>query len=140
MNCQNTSETDEWFSRADYVNALCNLGTCINDQQRAMLKAHAEAPDRKLSVAALAAAVGSHTDNTTYSVYGKLGHMLADELEPNIQLELGNETPVWTRYIGWDFRPASGELVHWEMYPELAEALVELGWARSSHKTTHQAD
>ena len=133
MNPQTTSETNDWFSKAEYINALRNLNTRLTEKQRAMLKAHAEAPDRTLSVLELAAAAGSETDNTTYSVYGRLGHMLADELEPNCELE--NEPPIWTRYIGDDFRPEPGALVYWEMYPELAEALVELGWAHPAHNT-----
>jgi hypothetical protein len=132
MNPQSASESD-WFSTAEYVNALRNLGTRISDKQRAMLKAHAEAPNRTLSVFELAELVGSDKDNTTYSIYGRLGHMLADELEPNSELE--NENSVWTRYIGEDFRPTPGAPVCWEMHPELAEALIELGWAHPSHNT-----
>jgi len=91
VNPQSASETNDWFSTAEYVNALRNLGTRISDKQQAMLKAHAEAPDRTLSVFELAEVVGSDKDNTTYSIYGRLGHMFAAES----LLDLAREDRSW---------------------------------------------
>lgn len=118
----------EWFSAADYVNVLRVLEPQISPTQRAMLKAHAEAPNQILSVFELAEAGGSTSDNLTYSMYGRLGHLLGNELEPSFEFTAG-ATPVWTRYIGEDFRPNVISPVYWKMHPELAAALETLGWA-----------
>jgi hypothetical protein len=131
MSHENTSQSNEWFTKNEYVNALRGLETRISARQRAVLKAHAESPGRVMSVFELAAAVGSETDNVTYSLYGRLGHMLANMLEPNTDPESdSNDQPIWTRYIGEDYRLEPGAPVSWIMHPELAEALGELGWAR----------
>jgi hypothetical protein len=119
---------DEWFTQAEYVSALRQLEMQISPQQRAMLRAHAQTPGRVMSVFELAAAGGSSSDNLTYSLYGRLGHLLGNVLEPFIATDSGIQ-PIWTRYIGDDFRPGPDAPVHWIMHPELAAALEELGWA-----------
>ncbi|MBK8246844.1 MAG: HNH endonuclease [Gemmatimonadetes bacterium] len=114
----------DWYSAEDYVEALGRLGPAVTAKQRAMLRAHCEAPGRVLTVTQLAAAAGYARPEATYSQYGRLGSLLSRELGH------GAET-VATRMIGDDFRSAGGE-VTWVMEPALARALVTLGWSRSA--------
>lgn len=117
------------FSPARYAEALRTLQSRISGQLRRVLKAHAEAPQRLMSVFDIAAVAGNKgNDNYTYSAYGRLGRLLAGELDPDATARFGFQ-PIWTRYIGNDFRINQGEPVHWVMHRELAEALRILGWA-----------
>lgn len=97
------TSADYWFTPKEYATALRRLSGTITGQQRKMLKAHAEAPGLLLSVSELAEVAGQSTDDFTYSVYGRLGHLLANELEPEVDTEPGPK-PIWTRYIGEDIR------------------------------------
>jgi hypothetical protein len=132
---QEADSIGEWFSQAEYVNALRQIETQISPKQRAMLIAHAEAPGQIMSVFELAAAGGSTRDNLTYSLYGRLGHLLGDVLEPDFA-NSSDRPPIWTHYIGEDFRPSPGAPVSWLMHPELAAALEELGWARLAREAS----
>lgn len=117
-----TIEDDNWYSEVEYRDALTRLGDGITSLQRSMLVAHAEAPDRVLSVFQLANAAGYDHPNVTYLHYGNLGHLIANKL--GVQEKPGN----WTNFIGCHFRTKTRVLM-WEMHPELAAALMMLGWA-----------
>lgn len=131
MKSEATPGTSESFSKEEYASALRQIEPRINKEQRLMLKAHAEAPGKVMTVFQIAAAAGSSDDNLTYSLYGRLGHMLAEALDPasNAEFESGG---IWTRYIGEDHRLEPGAPVSWRMRQELAEALGEVGWAKPS--------
>lgn len=94
----------------------------ITALQRRMLVAHAEAPDCILSVRQLAAAAGYDQPQVTYAQYGRVGYALAQALGHEGQMK------VWTYMIGDGWRTQDRTLI-WEMHPELAQALVALGWA-----------
>ena len=130
-------EEDEWFSKDEYVNALRQLELKINEKQRLMLKAHAEADDQTLSVLDLAIAAGYTHDKPTFSLYGALGHKLAKALEPT--RDFGPDQ-TWTLWIGSAFRDSKTNQVHWTMHPELVEALYELGWANLPDANNVYAD
>ena len=89
-----------------------------------------------MTVFQLAAAVGSSTDNITYSLYGRLGHLLAEALEPNGEADFDSDSkPLWTRYIGDDYRLEPDAPISWMMHQELADALGEIGWAEPSQNS-----
>lgn len=128
MDDPQVAERETWFSKDDYIAALRQSEPQLTPKHRAMLKAHAEAPDQVLDVFDLAAAAQSQIDNATYSIYGRLGHLLARALEQGEDFD-DQAHVVWTRHIGEDFRPKAGDAVYWKMHPELAEALLDIGWA-----------
>lgn len=119
------ADDDNWFSVKEYQEAILRLDNVITPLQRRMLVAHADAPERMLSVRQLAAAGGYAKSNVIYSQYGRLGHLLAESLGVKEQWK------VWTHFIGQGFRTETGELI-WEMHSELAEALVKLKWSTRS--------
>lgn len=110
------------YTETEYREALVRAESRISTLQRRMLVAHAEAPDLILSVRQLAAAAGYENPQVTYAQYGRLGYLLAEVLgHPHREA-------VWTRLIGDDWRTQDSAVV-WEMHPQLAHALVALGWA-----------
>jgi len=127
-----TGEHD-WFSADQYCMAISSLGNVVTPLYRRMLVAHAEAPDGMLSVRQLAAAGGYDGPHATYSQYGRLGRLIARSLG------IEDDWKVWTNIIGQGFRTESGELI-WAMHPELAEALVILGWSSRTAGSTLLAD
>jgi predicted HNH restriction endonuclease len=116
------------FSAKQYVQAFRRHGSKTSDEQRAMLKAHAEAPGKILSTVQLAQAAGSKAPQRTHVAYGQLGHALAQILDPRTRRLPGRDR-IWTRYLGVDNRDPETNDVMWRMYPEVAEALYRLGWA-----------
>lgn len=124
---------ERWYTEAEYREALASVAPEISILQRRMLVAHAEAPDRMLSVRQLAAAARYGKPQVTYAQYGRLGYLLAEALG------YPNQMWVWTRIIGDDWRTQDGELI-WEMHPELAHALVALGWASRAGAPDIMAD
>ena len=131
-NTGDSHEEDSWFSSAEYREAINNLAHKITPLHRQMLVAHADAPDRIISVRQLAAAGGYDHPNITFSQYGRLGHLIARALGVEY-LE------VWTEVLGMGFRTESREVM-WEMHPKLAEALVSLGWTSRSTTYTSLTD
>lgn len=123
----------DWFSAEQYRLAINSLGNAITPLYRRMLVAHAEAPDGMLSVRQLAAAGGYDKPHVTYSQYGRFGHLIGRSLG------IDNDWKVWTNVIGQGFRTESGELI-WAIHPELAEALVAVGWSRAARVSTLLAD
>lgn len=116
---------DDWFSVREYQDAIVRLGNVITPLQRRMLVAHADAPERILSVRQLAAAGGYEKLNVVYSQYGHLGHLIGKSLGVKEKWKVG------TNFIGQGFRTENRELI-WEMHPQLVEALVELKWSTRS--------
>jgi hypothetical protein len=116
------ADNPDWYSVDEYFAALTALSEKLSRPQGEMLRAHALAPDRILSVHQLAAAAGYATPNVVYGQYGRLGQMLAEALDHSEQ------EAVWTRLIGVDDRADNGELI-WEMEPALVRTVVRLGWA-----------
>ena len=112
------------FTRAQYGRALKRIEKHLSEGHRLMLTAHAAAPDRYLDVEALARAAGYPTPQYTYAQYGRLGHMIARALGK------GRGAQIWTRVLADDIRDPGTNLVGWTLYPEVAKALVQLGWKR----------
>lgn len=124
---------EDWYSEAEYREALVRAEPRISPLQRRMLVAHAEAPDLMLSVRQLAAAGGYDKPQVTYAQYGRLGFLLAEALGHQGQMK------VWTYIIGDGWRTQDRTLI-WEMHPELARALVALGWASRAGASDVAAD
>lgn len=96
-------DEDDWYSEAEYRGALVDAAPRISPLQRRMLVAHAEAPDRMLSVRQLAAAGGYNKPRVTYTRYGRLGYLLAEALGHEGKMK------VWTYMIGDGWRTVEPE-------------------------------
>ncbi len=111
---------------ADYVAALTHLDHCISDEHRLLFQLHYQAPDRTATATQLATWAGVAGGYGVVNVrYGKMGHAVCDHL--GIKPELPPDSThgwwsLWSR--GWT--TSSGFV--WQMLPQVAAALEELGW------------
>ena len=111
---------------AEYVRVLVAFGPRVTDAHLRLFRAHYSSHDRTVTAKQLAdwaSVSGGHS--VVNSLYGKLGHALCDEL--GIKPELRPDDSyrwwsVWSR--GWQTR---GGFV-WQMLPQVALALEQLGW------------
>ncbi len=111
----------------EYRRAFQSLTIAGRDQK--MLRAHANAPDRTLTAAQLAASADYANFKVANLHYGLLGHKFAEYLEIDPPHYAKRAVPVWTRALAEDVA-ARGALGHWQwrMHEEVASALREL-WA-----------
>lgn len=103
--------------------------------QMKMLKAHYQAPGRRLTATQLAAA--AHYDR--YSVanlqYGALGKAIGEFLGVPPAMRHRNGDAVWTSYLATgNDADVDAEHYVWEMRPALAQALTELPWGFAPKK------
>lgn len=113
-------------SVAEYRRALGAIESQLNDGDRSALAAHAAAPGRDLDVLELAVAAGEEDEHWTYSRYGQIGRMLAEQMRLPQKAIRG----VWTRAIGADSRDPETERVRWVMHAALASAIRKTPWGR----------
>ena len=113
---------------AEYKRALSEIE--INDYQRAMLRAHFEAPNRTITYTQLAAAGGYATHQSADANYGRLGFNLGNAL--GIEFADSEDRPgekFYSSAIGMKNAYATKD-DHFQlvMHHELAKAVSELGW------------
>ncbi|CDH74046.1 TPA: HNH endonuclease signature motif containing protein [Pseudomonas aeruginosa] len=111
-------------STDEYRQALQSLAPVITEKRRRMLIGHAQAPGHAITMSELAALVGFPGYSAANLQYGLLAGKLADAL--------GVPRPSFLVYVlaSFDDDPGtSHSRAH--MYPELVEALQQLGWAES---------
>lgn len=111
-----------------YREALVAIDTQLNVGDRQALATHAAVPKRDLSDEDLAAAAGQGSPKWTHLEYGRVGHLLADELGLRYD-ELGH---VWTRSIGDVYRLGEANTVHWTMHRNPAMAIPKMPWGQKS--------
>ncbi len=97
----------------------------LSDNQRAMLRAHYHAPDRRITMTKLAMAVGYPNYSAANLQYGKLAKKLclAMNTEPDDSYKDGR--PFWLSIIAEAWKNKTGEF-EFQMWPEVAEALERL--------------
>jgi hypothetical protein len=121
-------------SALEYAEAFDRLGK-LNVGYEAMLDAHLNAPDYCITATQLAEAAGYENYSGANLHYGKLGQMLAEELNYNPPTR-DDGTVIWTATIaGWDDDVDLGKLLRaeerrhddghfeWIMRPQVIEAL-----------------
>ena len=100
----------------------------LAEHHRAMLVAHASAPDRTLTAGELAVAAGWSDFGSANLHYGLLGEQVAHALELELPRRR-DESPVATAALAEsadpDWKPVDGSF-RWRMYDEVAEALHRL--------------
>ncbi len=127
-------EKDKQFTdKILYKKGLIAIENRLSMTQRAMLKSHAEAPNHSLSVLDLAHSAGSRKSQVTSALYGKVGRVLAEEIDPAAKQPYDpNKQRIWTYYLAGDFRLHHELPLCWTMHKALAQALFDLGWANSN--------
>ena len=108
-------EAREWVD--DYAEAFGALS--LGAHEEAMLKAHRNAPERKLTAPDLAKAAGWDGAGPANIHYGNLGRKVAEYLGLNLTEE--DDRP-WTAALA-DYHEETSE---WHLYEEAAEALDRL--------------
>jgi hypothetical protein len=109
-------------SIGEYVQALRNFAAEITENQRGMLTGHAMAPGQALTMTELAALIGFPSYSAANLQYGILAGKLVDAL--------GIARPQYLVYAiaSFDEDPET-EHSRAHMYPELYQALQQLGWS-----------
>lgn len=106
------------FSAEDYMAALREAP--LGQQHRRMLAVHHAAPDRTVTAAQLARAVGYSSYEAANLHYGRLGGLICRKLH-------WSPSPSESVAAIVRFEKRRGEW-HWIMRPEVAQALELLGW------------
>jgi predicted HNH restriction endonuclease len=104
----------------------------------ALLRFHCEAPDHTTTAAEMAEALGLANLAAANLQFGKLAHLIADELEFKPE-NRSDGKPMWWRTL------ASGRSVssdspdgqfEFVMRPELVDALVQMKWVKTASPVT----
>lgn len=111
----------------EYIAALRAIQDKLSDGHLAMLKAHYHAPGRRMTATELALAAGYANYSAANLQYGLVGKAIYEE----VPLELpkrSDGSPIYTFTLATQGDP-SAEEEHWiwEMRPELAHAIEQLG-------------
>jgi hypothetical protein len=111
------------LSPQDYMDALITMSEKLPDNHLAMLQAHYRAPNHKISARQMAEAVGYPNVASANLQYGTLAGRLCDII--NYRPE-GDNVYVLANLIRPEIEGNPEWL--WEMRPQLAKALEQLGW------------
>ncbi|HWF20080.1 MAG TPA: hypothetical protein VG754_12480 [Verrucomicrobiae bacterium] len=106
------------FGPEDFRQAFQRIRHQLSERQCDMLRAHYNAPDRKITAKQLAGAVGSPNYKTANSTYGKIGSLLCEIL--------GQEPGHIKLFVLVNFFRPENEYI-WQMREPAAQALKELG-------------
>ncbi len=119
------NRSDTWMLREvptcdQYADALrqLDLGGRINQRQRDILAALFYTQDRTASATELGQVIGCEMPKVN-NAYGVLGHRISDVLGLGL-------TGHWWTVLSAGYQSTEGFM--WEMYPTLADALLQLGW------------
>jgi len=111
-------------TKADYIEAF--RATPIADHHAAMLRAHANAPERALTAAELAKAAGYASFASANSHYGKLARTIAESIGLSPAVRDGQDHEVWTFALADGDGEVETASWRWIMHPEVRDALREL--------------
>lgn len=125
------SEYFEPVSANEYAVALEAAEAEIKEKQFEMLRAQYGTPSQAVTASELASLVGYDHFLPVNSLYGRLGRLLAEELEQRPKKQSGKSKHWWSVL-------SAGESTNrgfvWKMHPQLAEALEELGWVEGEEQ------
>lgn len=115
-------------SAGEAVKALARVLAKASQGQRAMLRAHWQAPQMRITATQLAQAAGYQSYSATNLQYGLLGAMLFAEMPEDLPRR-ANGTPIMTCAIasGDDQRGEDEERWVWKLRPHIQQGLKELG-------------
>jgi len=129
----------EFFEPAtteEYVEAFLSSRSEISDKQLEVLRAQYAAPDKTVTASELADAVGYDHFLPANSLYGSIGHLLADELgrKPKRQTE---QFKHWWSVLSTGESGRDG--FEWTMRLQVAEALEKLGLVEPDNQSVSKA-
>lgn len=97
----------------------------LSGNQRAMLLAHYNAPDRRITMSRLAEAVGYPNHSAANLQYGILAKKLCLAMNDQPDDHYKDGSPFWLSIIAEAWKNKAGEF-EFQMWPEVAEALERL--------------
>lgn len=114
---------------SEYVRALTALGARVTEEHRSLFRVHCHAPDRAATAKQIAEWAGVAHWGTVNLRYAKLGREVCDHLGIKPQLRPDETYRWWSVWsLGWN---TPGGFV-WQMLPQVAAALEQLGWVGPS--------
>ena|GEM_PF-1853708 len=118
---------------AEYVQGLKAIRSRVSDAHRRVFVAHHAAVNRTATAKQLAARANLGGHSVVNSLYGKLGHVLCDELGVTPELRPNHKNRWWSVWArGW----SDSEGFVWQMLPQVAEALEEVGICAPERETS----
>lgn len=112
------------FSSGELLQALTKVEQRMTDEQRAMLRGHANAPAQELAMQQIAELGGYDDYSVANSQYGRLGRLFAEQLGIDAD-QLTNRVQAICEEAGRN--DAQGHFV-WRLRPQLLDALLNAGW------------
>lgn len=109
-------------SPSQYENALASVSREIRPYQRKMLQVHYNARNSTVTAGELANAMGYTSFCVANGLYGKLGRIVAEALDLNMEFQVNVLADFEKVKIGRNYRWL------WEMWPAVQTALEKLGW------------
>jgi len=115
----------------EYVEAFLSSRSEISDKQLEVLRAQYAAPDKTVTASELAEAVGYDHFLPANSLYGSIGHLIADELgrKPKKQTK---QFKHWWSVLSTGESGSDG--FEWTMRLQVAEALEKLSWVEPDYQ------
>ena len=126
------SEYFEPVSTNEYEAALEAVEAEMKEKQFEMLRAQYGAPNQAVTASELATLVGYDHFLPVNSLYGRLGRLLAEELNQSPKNQSAEFKHWWSVLSTGE---STNRGFEWKMRPQLAEALEELGWAEGEDRT-----
>lgn len=121
-------------SKDDYKRAFIAINNNMTDSHRKMLKAHYHAPQQTITATKLAEAAEYQHYGGANLQYARIGEMVARHLNYSPP-EKDNKRPFWSLVLASGERKtventekATRQEWHWELRPQVAQALKELSW------------
>jgi hypothetical protein len=111
--------TEPTFAAGEYYRAFSAVAPRVTAGQRAIIRAHLNAPSRTATAAELARAVGYRDHRGVNLQYGQLAGWICDQLRA--------EYPENLHVLAAPYQPPSGDL-QLTLRPAVVEALRTLGW------------
>ncbi|WP_103764529.1 hypothetical protein [Roseovarius confluentis] len=110
-------------SKEEFIEALRQ--TSLTEPQVAMLKAHAIAGERGMSLAALGRAAGYKSQDTVLRTFKRAGSLVSDFLGVEIQSDRANDRQDARQVLGYCVETDTDTAALWVMHSELRDAIRE---------------
>ena len=114
------------LSSSDYVSGLRAIESSMSETQRQLLQNQYYFPSRTATATQLGEMIDMKFGGVNL-LYGKLGSLFSKETGVKPSHQKNNKHEWWSIWSN-GYRAHKSNIFFWEMRPEVAEALEELGW------------